>query len=226
MTTTGDLDVSTRPSKWKKRGPQPALEDKPKAPLIALTKLAKRIREATDPEEKRQLEAEYAAASKGMDDLTSDATSHKLSEAITEIVDTFTVIIDPHPDSEEAIRTPETMTREQWQEVHAKLIQCKRAAAGWLAKSRKFATDRWGVEYVEKCEAQMELALGIEHTPAPSATTPAPADYLKAAQSIAKRTAKLSDLDLASLDNDQRKAMLDALLPIADIIAKLQAGQG
>jgi len=78
MSKTADLDVSSRPGKWTKRGVQPAVDGASNVPLIALNKLAERIREETDPKKKKRLEAEYTAQAKGIEDLTSDSTSLKL----------------------------------------------------------------------------------------------------------------------------------------------------
>jgi hypothetical protein len=216
---TTDLDVSTRPSKWAKRGPQPAVESAPPPPVLALNHLAARIREETDPSKKRELERQYAASAKAIEKFTTDSTSEKLGEAICEIVTTFSPIIDPHPDSEEGIRMPETMTRDQWQEVHGRLLQCKRAAAGWLAKSRRFATERWGAEFVGKCETQMELELGIEHQELEE--HPAP-DYLAIAASIAKRASRLPLDEIDRWDESTRKQALAELSPMVAIIDRLR----
>lgn len=216
---TTDLDVSTRPSKWAKRGVQPAVKSTAKPPLIVLNKLAEKIRVEADPIIKKRLQAEYSAQSKVLEDFTTDTTSQKLGAAIVEIVTTFSPIIDPHPDAEEGIRMPETMSREQWKEVHSRILQCKRAAAGWLSKSRRFASDRWGVDFVEKCEAQMELALGIEHNEANELPQ---TDHLKIASAIAKRIERWGDVDVATMDDCKRKAILETLRPVVILIERLQ----
>jgi hypothetical protein len=215
---TTDLDVSIRPQKWRKRGVQPAVDPTPKALLIALNDMAEQIRIESDPITKKRLEAEYSSRAKEIEKFTSDGTSIKLGEAITEIVATFSPIIDPHPDTEDGIRMPETMNREQWQEVHSRIMQCKRAAAGWLARSRRFASDRWGIAFVEKCEAQMELALGIEHHE--QSVTPT-VDHIKVATSIARRVCRWSN-DLDTIDSSTRQIILETLHPVVEIIKKLQ----
>jgi hypothetical protein len=215
---TADLDVSTKPGKWTKRGVQPPVESSPSAPLAALNALAAKIREEADPVAKSRLEAEYAAQAKALEEVTTDSTSVKLGEAIIEIVSTFAPIVDPHPDAEESIRMPETMTRAQWQEVHGRIMQCKRAAAGWLAKSRRFASERWGAEFVGKVEAQMELALGIEHRDVTD--TPA-VDVVRVAMTIGRRASALQDVDVSGWDQTKRSAVLDAIHPVLVLAQRL-----
>jgi hypothetical protein len=217
-----DLDVSIRPLKWQKRGSQPAVALPQVSPLLALNKLAEQIRQEPDPKIKKRLEAQYAAESKPIEDFTTDRTSQKLSSVIGDIVTTFSPIVDPHPDAEAGIRMPETMTRDQWQEVHARLIQCKRAAAGWLTKSRRFATERWGADFVGKCEAQMELALGIEQQDHQEPQAP---DYLAIITKIAKRAASLPMDEIDRWDRATCDSVLQELEPVAAILEKLRDHQ-
>jgi len=142
--------------------------------------------------------------------------------AITEMVSTFTVVVDPHPDNEEAIRMPETMTRDQWKDLHVRLIQCKRAAAGWLTTSRKFASDRWGPEFVAKSEAQMELALGLE--PDGDNDGGKPVDYLLIAARIGRRASQWPLELIDSWDQDQRAQALTAMQPVMEVIRRLKGG--
>lgn len=51
----------------------------------------------------------------------------------------------------------------EWYEIHGKLIHFKRYLSGWVKKSREFAADRWGIDFVAESEVQMELDLGLVH---------------------------------------------------------------
>ena len=159
---TSDLDRSIRPGKWQKRGVQPEVQPTRKSLLASLHELAVAIREEPDPRKKTDLQRQYKAETKALDALTSDPTSAKLKEALVEIVDVFSPIIDPPADIADEIEMPESMTRGQWKNVHGRILQCNRFASKWLNKSRKFASERWGDEFVSKSEHQMELSLGIE----------------------------------------------------------------
>lgn len=59
------------------------------------------------------------------------------------------------------------LAKEEWYEVHRKLVHAKRYASAWLKKSREYATAQWGIEFVANAEVQMELTLGIECTEKP-----------------------------------------------------------
>ena len=173
---TNDIDISTRPDKWKSRGEQPEVKATVRPPLLAINELAARIREETDPVAKARLEVEYRKQEEELDALSSCQSSANLKGALSEMVDTFSVIVDPPDDMTTELAMPESMNREQWLVVHERIIKCKRAAAGWVSKSRRFATERWGQDFVTDAEVQMELALGIE---APTETPSKPDDVAK-----------------------------------------------
>jgi hypothetical protein len=61
----------------------------------------------------------------------------------------------------EGIIIADHTTREEWVEIHRSIIQAKRYASKWLSQSRKWASERWGVDYVAETEVQLEMALGL-----------------------------------------------------------------
>lgn len=76
-------------------------------------------------------------------------------------------LIDPRM-SKDGLEIPDETTQEQWQGIHRDILMCRRAAGKWLSQSRKWATDKWGIDYVAESEVQLEMALGIEAKPAPA----------------------------------------------------------
>jgi hypothetical protein len=223
---TTDLDRSTRPGKWIKRGVQPEVEPSRKSILVSLAELAASIREEADPHRKAELEAQYAADTKALDALTCDPTSTDLKTALAEIADCFTPIVDPPADIAEELEMPETMTRDQWQHVHSRILQCNRASNRWLSKSRRFATERWGDAYVAECEQQMEMALGLEPKPLPLPPPDTSRDIVLA-ESINKtflRWVKVVDLD--HMTQTRAEMLLAQLEPVADMVRKLRRVAG
>ena len=63
-------------------------------------------------------------------------------------------------------------TQDDWLTIHSRLIHAKRYAAAWLKRSREFATDQWGIEFVADAEVQMEMNLGIEAKDKPATLNP------------------------------------------------------
>ena len=219
---TLDLDSSTRPGKWVKRGVQPEVPPCRKSLLVSLHELAAAIREESDPFRKATLEAQYAADTKALDALTCDPTSVSLRDTLTEISDCFSVIVDPPADLAEEIEMPESMTRVQWQQVHAKILKCNKAANGWLNKSRKFASERWGNDYVADCELQMSLALGDEPRAIPAKLDKPERDVAMAEQ-LGKTFARWTRIiDIERVTPDKARAMLVVLEPVADVVRKLR----
>jgi hypothetical protein len=72
----------------------------------------------------------------------------------------------------EGLTIPDETTQEQWAEIHRTILTAKRAAGKWVSQSRKWATERWGIDFVAETEVQLELALGIEQREKPPALNP------------------------------------------------------
>ena len=82
-------------------------------------------------------------------------------------------LIDPNIITPEGLAIPDGTTQEGWTDLHRTILTCKRAAGKWLSQSRKWATERWGIDYVAETEVQLELALGIETKEKPAPLNPA-----------------------------------------------------
>lgn len=219
---TVDIDRSTRPGKWQKRGVQPEVPPTRKSLLVSLHELAAAIREESDPARKAELEAQYAADTKALDELTCDPTSLRLKETLTEIVEVFTPIIDPPAEIADEIEMPESMTRAQWQAVHGRILQCSRAAGKWLTKSRRFASERWGDAFVAESETQMELALGLE-TKAIAEKAEKPERDVALAEALGRSFEKWTRVaDIEHLPPDKARRILDVLEPVAEVVRKLR----
>lgn len=61
----------------------------------------------------------------------------------------------------------EGATKDEWCESHLKFIPRKRGFTKWRRASQRYASDRWGVDYVAEQEIEMELAMGIPLPPPP-----------------------------------------------------------
>jgi len=72
----------------------------------------------------------------------------------------------------EGLTIPDETTQEQWSEIHRTILTAKRAAGKWVSQSRKWATERWGIDFVAETEVQLELALGIEQREKPPVLNP------------------------------------------------------
>ena len=158
---TNDLDTSTRPGKWIKRGPQPEVPATPPLPSIAIAKLLAEIRECTNPEEKKRLESRFSDECATYDALHPDS----LPINAKQICEDFTASLRPIVGADFGLSISDNATQDEWVAMHHQLLQCKRHASQWLSKSRKFASDKWGIDFVAESEAQLELQLGIEHKP-------------------------------------------------------------
>lgn len=220
---TTDLDTSTRPNKWVSRGFQPEVILPPKPPLLAINALAAQIREESDPTIKAELEGEFARQAKALDAVTSDPTSAKLKGVIDEITAIFEVIVDPPHTISEQIEIPECMSPDQWITIHKPLIECKRTISRWVSISRKFATVRWGIDYVAESEYQMTLALGIEVVDDPP--PPPQKDDIAFASAIGKRVGKWDLSDVDEWNPAKRDTVLTELRPIVDLIDRIRSNR-
>ena len=219
---TTDLDRSIRPGKWQSRGVQPEVPPCKKSLLVSLAELAAEIKIERDDMRKAALEARFKADTKALDALTCDPTSVSLRDTLTEISDCFSVIVDPPADLAEEIEMPESMTRVQWRQVHERILKGERGIKKWLGKSRKFASERWGQDYVVQSEAQMCLALGDE----PRAIVERPEQPerdVAMAEQLGKTFARWTRIvDIERVTPDKARAMLVVLEPVADVVRKLR----
>ena len=71
-------------------------------------------------------------------------------------------LIDPAILQIDGLTIPPDTTQEAWSDLHRNILLSKRAAGKWLSQSRKWASDRWGIDFVAETEVQLELGLGIE----------------------------------------------------------------
>lgn len=81
-------------------------------------------------------------------------------------------LIDASIITPEGLSIPTDTTQEGWTDLHRSIIQCKRAAGKWLSQSRKWATDRFGIDFVAETEVQLEMALGLDMKDKPAALNP------------------------------------------------------
>ena len=115
------------------------------------------------------------------------------------------------------ISIPDETTQEQWTEIHRTILTAKRAAGKWVSQSRKWASERWGVDFVAETEVQLELALGIESKDKPANLNPP--DKSRAivtiegiSQSFAMWHRKMHD-DIREWDADRLDRLIDILKP-------------
>ena len=142
-------------------------------------------------------------------------------------------LIDPRM-SKDGLEIPEDTTQEQWQGIHRDILMCRRAAGKWLSQSRKWATDKWGIDYVAESEVQLEMALGIEAKPAPAnLNAPDKSRGIVTIEGIAQSFRLWSrkvEPEIDSWDDGMIRRALDLLEPIARqaeaLRAKLSGGGG
>ena len=118
-------------------------------------------------------------------------------------------IIDGRILSLHTITIPPETTQDQWADIHRNLLLAKNSAAKWLTQSRKFAAERWGLDYVAETEVQLELGLGL-----PQPEKPAPLVTIEGInQSFILWQRKMSD-EVEQWDRDRLKRALDLLEPM------------
>lgn len=135
-------------------------------------------------------------------------------------------LIDPRM-TQDGLTIPDETSQEQWQEIHRSILLCRRAAGKWLSQSRKWATERWGIDYVAETEVQLELALGIEAKD--PAASPNPQDKSRGivtiegiAQSFELWHRKVAP-EIAGWGRDKIERALELLDPIARQAEALRA---
>lgn len=146
------------PGVWVKRGVQPEVPPTPPSAFSSLMHLAAEIREEHNPAARAMLEERYRLEAVAAADLTLDPRERHLRELCTELLATFRPLVDGEADLAE----PEVWTRGQWLAFHKRLVVCRRRSMQWVTTSRRFASERWGADYVSDAEA------AAPPTPAPA----------------------------------------------------------
>jgi len=133
----------------------------------------------------------------------------------------------------EGLSIPDETTQEQWESIHRHILLAKRAAGKWLSQSRKWASDRWGIDYVAEAEVQLELGLGIEmKEEKPSINAQDKSRGIVTIEGIAQSFSmwerKVAP-EIGGWDQDQIKRALDLLEPItrrANALRSILRGEG
>ena len=209
-----DLDRSIRPNKWIKRGVQPEAPLPKPPPMIAVAKLLAEIREEVDPIKKMALEEEFRAQCEAFDAIDPESLPIDIRPLYSEIMSVIPGPMD--------IVIPENIGKDEWLEIHKRILICRRSAGQWVSKSRKFAADKWGMDFVMDSEVQMELDLGIEHKDKPERIETG--KELLAAQGIAtmfQRMIKRAP-DPSQWDKDRAGKVLAMIEPIEVFARKLR----
>jgi hypothetical protein len=137
----------------------------------------------------------------------------------------------------QGITIPDETTQEQWAEIHRTILTAKRASSKWVSQSRKWASERWGIDFVAETEVQLELSLGIEHADKPANLNPP--DKSRAivtiegiGQSFQMWWRKMHD-DMRQWDKDRLDRFIDIMKPQGEALneaielrSKLGQGEG
>lgn len=132
----------------------------------------------------------------------------------------------------QGITIPNETTKEQWAEIHKTILTAKRASSKWVSQSRKWASERWGIDFVAETEVQLELSLGIDHAAKPANLNPP--DKSRAivtiegiSQSFQMWQRKMSG-DIEAWDKERCEKALALIEPIAKLASELRSklGQG
>ncbi len=210
---SADLDKSTRPNKWIKRGVQPEVAPKPPSPMQAIRSLMEQIRTEQDPAAKAVLERQFEAQCKAHDMVDPNALPVDIGALYASVRDATGGV---------SIAIPGEVSKTDWQSMHKVILSCRNSAAQWLAKSRKFAADKWGVEYLMESESQLELALGIEHKQRPTRIEDAGAGLRK----IEGMVRAFGTIAVDALSDEQVARVIELLEPVAAQLEVLRARLG
>ena len=126
----------------------------------------------------------------------------------------------------EGLTIPDATTQSDWAEIHRNIILCKRSATKWLTQSRKWAAERWGIDYVADTEVQLELSLGLpmpEDRPTinPSDKSTALVTIEGISQSFTMWQRKVKP-EMGAWSREQAKRAVDLLAPLAEQYADLK----
>ncbi|MFY8267809.1 MAG: hypothetical protein ACOVLK_00285 [Terrimicrobiaceae bacterium] len=121
---------------------------------------------------------------------------------------------------------PENATQAEWTELHRVVLLCKKASTKWLQQSRGFAAAKWGMDFVNDTEVQLELDLGIallDQPPEPDSGDKTRA--MGAVQGIAKKfqhwQSKMSD-EFTEWNPEQLRQAIELLEPIESQVRHLR----
>ena len=222
MSKEDDELVNPKP-KWIKRGPQPDAGPMPTSGTKSVISLLAKINAETDPIEKAKMEAQFKAECDLYDQIHPDSMPMDIAGVYSEIVSTVAPIAS-QAGVEIALNGvfEADMKRDKWQVIHRQIIQCKRMAATWLSKSRKFAVERWGIDFVTESEVQMELALGIEHKQA-ERQEPSVEALTTSVRKVALAWCGVIDQRIDTLGCNDALKMLGELKPMVETIHRLEA---
>jgi hypothetical protein len=185
--------------------------------------LIQRINTETDAKEKAKLEAQFKAECDLYDSINPDSMPMDISSVYADIVRAVAPIAhEAGIVVADEIAFPSDLTQGKWVEIHRQIVLCKRMAATWLSKSRKFAVDRWGIDFVTESEVQMELALGFEHKEIERAE-PSIERVLPMLCHSACKWASVAAPMVNQWDREHAAQALEALRPVADVIEALRA---
>jgi len=70
-------------------------------------------------------------------------------------------LINPTTFAANALHIPPDISPPAWAEMHRTILLCRASSRLWLRKSRAFAAEKWGAEFVAEQEIQMEMDLGL-----------------------------------------------------------------
>lgn len=138
-----------------------------------------------------------------------------------------TNIIDPATFAPDGLHIPSEATQDDWLAIHKSIMLCRKASKLWLKKSREFASDRWGEEFLAESEVQMELALGIE--PPKETTKLNPSDKSSAIVTIEGISQQFTlwhrkmDAEIAGWDRVKVEKALGLLEPIEREATRLRS---
>ena len=125
-----------------------------------------------------------------------------------------------------SLSLPDTLTKDDWTDIHGQLLLCKKAAAKWLQQSRDYSTGRWGMEFTADTEAQLELDLGLAQPDERPALNPA--DKTRAIVTIEGLSQKFElwsrkmDSEIEAWDPDRLNRALELLTPFEKQAARIR----
>jgi hypothetical protein len=121
---------------------------------------------------------------------------------------------------------PDTLTKEDWTDIHGQLLLCKRAAAKWLQHSRDYSQTKWGLEFTADTELQLEMDLGLAiPEPAPSLNPPDKSRGIVTIEGLSQKfelwSRKMED-EIDTWDADRLNRALELLQPFEKQAAKIR----
>jgi hypothetical protein len=133
----------------------------------------------------------------------------------------------------EGVIIPADTQKREWKKIHKTILayqHARKSRRGWLMRSRAFAMERWGEDYLAESEVQMETALGIE--PPKESPKLNPADKSSAIVTIEGISQQFTlwhrkmDAEIAGWNKSQIEKAIGLLEPQARLLAELTAMRG